>query len=58
MIDQDDIQGPDRWGGNRARSRWRWWAVGLAGVTGLALPGTIVAKNRPDNCVGVPGCAG
>uniref|UniRef100_A8M584 Polymorphic outer membrane protein n=1 Tax=Salinispora arenicola (strain CNS-205) TaxID=391037 RepID=A8M584_SALAI len=43
MIDQDDIQGPDRWGGNRARSRWRWWAVGLAGVTGLALTTVAVA---------------
>ncbi|GIM87161.1 hypothetical protein Sar04_38970 [Salinispora arenicola] len=28
---------PDRLGGDRARSRQRWWAVGLAGVTGLAL---------------------
>ncbi|WP_028569128.1 right-handed parallel beta-helix repeat-containing protein [Salinispora tropica] len=28
---------PDRLGGTQARSGWRWWAVGLAGMTGLTL---------------------
>ncbi|NIL42852.1 right-handed parallel beta-helix repeat-containing protein [Salinispora arenicola] len=39
MNQQDHTQEPepDRPGGHRARSRRRWWAVGLAGVTGLAL---------------------
>lgn len=27
----------DRFGGGLARPRWRWWVVGLAGMTGLAL---------------------
>ncbi len=36
---------PDRLGGDRARSRQRWWAVGLAGVTGLALTTVGVAAS-------------
>ncbi|WP_080694139.1 hypothetical protein [Salinispora tropica] len=40
---QDQTQGPVRPGGSRAR--WRWWAVGLAGVTGLALGAVGVAAS-------------
>lgn len=45
MNHQDQTRGyesvrPDE---GRPGSRWRWWAVGLAGVTGLALTTTGVA---------------
>ncbi len=47
---QDHTQGPVRPGGGRARSRW--WAVGLAGVTGLALSTVGVAASPAADAVG------
>ncbi|WP_449619012.1 hypothetical protein [Salinispora fenicalii] len=43
---------PDRPGGRRARTRW--WAVGLAGVTGLALTTVGVAATPTADSVGTP----
>ncbi len=47
---QNHTQGPVRPGGGRARSRW--WAVGLAGVTGLALSTVGVAASPAADAVG------
>ncbi len=49
---QDHTQGPVRPGGGRARSRW--WAVGLAGVTGLALGAAGVAVGPAVGALGRP----
>ncbi|WP_019902085.1 right-handed parallel beta-helix repeat-containing protein [Salinispora arenicola] len=54
MNQQDHTQEPepDRPGGHRARSRRRWWAIGLAGVTGLALTTVGVAATPIADAVG------
>ncbi len=49
---QDHTQVPVRPGGGRARSRW--WAVGLAGVTGLALGAAGVAVGPAVGALGRP----
>nr|WP_218941331.1 right-handed parallel beta-helix repeat-containing protein [Salinispora sp. H7-4] len=49
---QDHTQGPVRPGGGRARSRW--WMVGLAGVTGLALGTVGVAAGPAAGALGRP----
>ncbi|WP_018254171.1 hypothetical protein [Salinispora mooreana] len=45
MNHQHHTQYPDPPGRNWARSRRRWWAAGLAGVTGLTLTTTIAAAS-------------
>ncbi|WP_080516611.1 hypothetical protein [Salinispora tropica] len=52
MSNQDQTQGPVRPVGRRAKSRWRWWAVGLAGVTGLALGAVGVAASPAADALG------
>ncbi|NIL42515.1 right-handed parallel beta-helix repeat-containing protein [Salinispora arenicola] len=55
MNHQDHTRGyePVRPDEGRPRSRWRWWAVGLAGMTGLALATIGVAAPAAD-AVGRP----
>ncbi|WP_028187982.1 right-handed parallel beta-helix repeat-containing protein [Salinispora pacifica] len=54
MNQQEHIQTPepDRPGGHRARSRRRWWAAGLAGVTGLALTAAGITVTPIGDAVG------
>ncbi|WP_018253770.1 right-handed parallel beta-helix repeat-containing protein [Salinispora mooreana] len=54
MNQQDHTHGPepDRPGGHRTRSPRRWWAVGLAGVTGLALTTVGIAATPAADAIG------
>ncbi|GIM87154.1 hypothetical protein Sar04_38900 [Salinispora arenicola] len=55
MNQQDHIQEPEPGHpghGHRARSRRRWWAIGLAGVTGLALTTIGLATAPTADAVG------
>ncbi|MCN0181297.1 right-handed parallel beta-helix repeat-containing protein, partial [Salinispora arenicola] len=55
MNQQDHIQEPEPGNpgrGHRARSRRRWWAIGLAGVTGLALTTVGLATAPTADAVG------